>query len=403
MNKLVFKIKIGIWLLCSSLFFISCYSEKSSDNTSKKMGVKKISDMVIYKDSMFYSTFPSVIKRPDGEIIVAFRRAPNRKIFGENYTHVDPNSYLVKVSSKDGKNWTKEPELIYAHPFGGSQDPCMLQLHDGTILCASYWWLFLRPDLTEKELPYKMGTYLSQKHITSMGGYILSSDDGGKTWNGPVIPPNINPDDINAFGQPKPALNRGAMYEGKDHRIFWAVAARNPNPRLKTTTVHLLISEDKGQSWKYSCPIAAEDSVKFNETSLYETPRGDIVAFIRTGLFNDQACIARSTDGGKTFQHWKPMGFQGHPLQATRLPDNRVLLVYGYRHKPMMGIRARILNPECTDYETAEEIIIRDEGEDPDLGYPWSVVLDDSHVLVVYYFNIKNRTRYIAGSVLELD
>ncbi len=39
-----------------------------------------------------------------------------------------------------------EPELLYAHPFGGSQDPCLLKLKDGTLLCASYLWTFIRPD-----------------------------------------------------------------------------------------------------------------------------------------------------------------------------------------------------------------------------------------------------------------
>jgi hypothetical protein len=96
------------------------------------------------------------------------------------------------------------------------------------------------------------------------------------------------------------------------------------------------------------------------------------------------------------------MGFKGHPLQATRLPDQRVLLVYGYRHKPY-GIRARILNAECTDYATAPEIVLRTDGGTTDIGYPWSVVLDDRRVLVVYYFNLANGPRHIAGTVLEID
>ena len=109
------------------------------------LGVRKIKDIVIYKDSLFFSTFPSVITRADGEVLVAFRRAPDRKIFGEPKTdHVDPNSYLVMVRSGDnGETWTQNPELIYSHPFGGSQDPCLLQLKDETLLCASYGWAFI--------------------------------------------------------------------------------------------------------------------------------------------------------------------------------------------------------------------------------------------------------------------
>ena len=110
--------------------------------------------------------------------------------------------------------------------------------------------------------------------------------------------------------------------------------------------------------------------------------------------------IVRSTDGGKSFGPWKSMGFKGHPLQALRLPDDRVLLVYGYRHQPF-GIRARILNSECTDFETAEEIILREDGGSTDIGYPWAVVLNEKEALVTYYFNKENLTRHIAGTVIQ--
>ncbi len=46
-------------------------------------GVVKVKDVVIYKDERFHSAFPSVIRLPAGELCVAFRRAPDRKIFGE--------------------------------------------------------------------------------------------------------------------------------------------------------------------------------------------------------------------------------------------------------------------------------------------------------------------------------
>jgi hypothetical protein len=148
--------------------------------------------------------------------------------------------------------------------------------------------------------------------------------------------------------------------------------------------------------------VAADERVSFNETSLYETPRGDLVAFLRTAELNDEACLARSTDGGKTFQPWQGMGFQGHPLHALRLPDDRVLLTYGYRHAPL-GIRARVLNAECTDFATAPEIVLRDDGGTFDLGYPWAVLLDDRRVLVTYYFNVGQGIQHIAGTILALD
>jgi len=372
-------------------------NEKLQSYRDSIPGVRIVKNIIIYKNSTFFSTFPSVIKRPDGELLVAFRRAPDRKIFGENHTsHVDPNSYLVSVKSNDnGETWTKEPELIYAHPFGGSQDPCLLQLRDGTLLSTSYGWAFVRPD----GLPNLKYPYFEAGGAIFLGGYLVRSKDGGKSWEDVIYPLHIKPEkNYSALGIPIPAYNRGALYEAKDGRILWIVAA---NDGAKKTSNHLIVSKDKGISWEYVAPVAVDDKISFNEASVIETPKGDIVGFLRTAKFEDQAVISRSTDGGKTFK-WESMGFQGHPLNALILPDNRVLLTYGYRHKPF-GIRARILNPECTDFATAPEIVLRDDGDNGDLGYTWPVQLDDNRVLVIYYFNKKNGTRYIAGTVIEIN
>src|SRR5439155_23782687 len=148
--------------------------------------VRKIQDIVIYKDDRFYSAFPSIVRRPDGELLVAFRRAPERRALGEPGTsHTDPNSYLVLVRSRDdGKTWSQTPELIHAHPFGGSQDPCMVQLRDHSILCTSYGWAWL-PGEAGANLKglYRHGDF------AFLGGFLLRSTDGGHTWQGPITPP----------------------------------------------------------------------------------------------------------------------------------------------------------------------------------------------------------------------
>ncbi len=346
--------------------------------------VRKERDVVIYRDEKFYSTFPSIIRRPDGELVAAFRRAPDRRIFGgKGVSHTDPNSYLVLVRSRDaGNTWTREPELISAHPFGGSQDPCMLALRDRSIICASYAWLW-RPE----------------SKYDFLGGYLIRSEDGGRSWQSPIIPPPVpNRTARDPFGKPLPAYNRGAMCEGRDGRLYWAVAY--PGESGQKSGIHLMISADGGRNWRYSCPIAVDDKVEFNETSLCETVKGVLVAFVRTANFDDHTVVVRSSDGGKTFGKWEDAGFQGHPHHALRLPDGRVWLVYGYRHQPF-GIRGRMLDPECTAFD-GREILLRDDGGTSDLGYPWSVLISRDRLLSVYYFNTADGVRHIAGTFLAI-
>jgi hypothetical protein len=363
--------------------------------------LRKVRDVLIYEDARYYATFPSVVRRPGGELLVAFRRAPARTAFGEpRESHTDPNSYLVQLRSTDGgESWGKEPALLYAHAFGGSQDPCLLQLRDGALLCASYGWAFVKPEIVPK---LKAPVFELTPGVVFLGGYLLRSDDGGRQWQGPFYPPPVAAEIYHDLhGRALPAYNRGAMIEGRDGRIHWVVAA-NDTAKPRKTSNYLLTSTDRGATWRYAAPVAIDAKVSFNEASVYETPRGDLVAFLRTAGFDDHACLARSTDGGKSFQPWQDLGWQGHPLQATRLPDGRVLVVYGYRHKPY-GVRARVLDAECTNAASAPEFVIRDDGGTTDLGYPWAVPLDGRRVLVVYYFNRAGGPRHIAGSILEVD
>jgi sialidase-1 len=378
-----------------------CLRTIAAETRAKAAGasIRKLQDVVIYEDAKFYAAFPSMVRRSNGDLLVAFRRAPERRQLGERgTTHTDPNSYLVLVrSTDDGKTWTRQPELIHAHSFGGSQDPCMVQLRDGTILCTSYAWARLQPDAIAK-LKQPVARH---GDFVFLGGYLMRSEDGARTWQGPIVPsPCQGEVNLDIFGNTVPAYNRGALCEGKDKRLYWVVPASNAQAP-KRTGVHLLISSDKGNTWQYSCPVAQDAKIQFNETSLYETPKGDLVAFVRTEGFNDHTVIARSKDHGQSFA-WQDAGFQGHPHHALRLPDNRVLLVYGYRHAPF-GVRARVLDSECTNTAAAEEIVLRDDGGNGDLGYPWASMISRDRALVVYYFNKSDGTRHIAGTFLEIE
>jgi sialidase-1 len=382
----------------ASLLVVAFNLQNTSAQGKPSPALRKVEDIVIYSDDKFYSAFPSIVRRPDGELVVAFRRAPERRQFGEKTcSHTDPNSQLVLVRSRDGgRTWSQEPELIFANPFGGSQDPCLVQLRDRTIVCTTYSWALLPTDFAAT-----LTNTVCYGNYAFLGGYVLRSHDGGHSWQKPFRPPHISADaTLDTFGKPAAAYNRGAMCEGRDGRLYWVVAAHADLSARRTET-HLLISPDKGETWQYACPVATDPQVSFNEVSLHETPKGDLVAFLRTADFDDRTVVARSTDRGRSFQPWQDAGFQGHPHYPLRLPDKRVLLVYGYRHAPF-GIRARVLDAECMNFATAEEIVLRDDGGNGDLGYPWATMLSKQRALVVYYFNVGDGTRHIAGTVLKM-
>lgn len=365
------------------------------------VGVEKIGDVVIYADARFHNAFPSLVRRPDGELLVAFRRAPDRRQLGDlKYSHTDPNSYLMLVRSRDGgQTWSKTPELLHAHPFGGSQDPCMVQLSDHSIVCSSYGWAWMPPTALPK-LPQPNAVVGG--NFVFLGGYLLKSNDGGRSWGQPIFPPPTPGDPrVDIFGQPLGAYNRGAMCEGSDGRLYWVVAMNPANAGARSEN-HLMISADKGLTWNYSCPVAQDAKVTFNEASIYETPQDVLVAFLRTAGLDDHLVVARSRDRGKTFEKWEDAGFQGHPAHATRLPDGRVLLVYGYRHKPY-GVRARVLDAECTNPAAAPEIVLRDDGGGVDLGYPWVAMVGKDRAMVVYYFNRSDGPRTIEGTLLQIN
>ncbi|MGI8906984.1 MAG: sialidase family protein [Candidatus Sumerlaeaceae bacterium] len=371
-----------------------------ADTTTESHELVKLRDVVVYEDPRFHCAFPSVIQKPDGELICAFRRAPSRRfLWGAPHdSHTDSNSYLVGVRSRDGgETWTSEPQLIYAHAFGGSQDPCLQPLANGDILCASYGWAYI------PKLPPSMeGTTFMTSSFGFLGGYLVRSKDGGDTWTGPEYPPTL-PDSAtsSAIGGPLPAYNRGALLQRADGSLLWAVA-RSDASKSESTSVHMIRSVDNGKSWNYVSPVVRDAAVPYNETSLIETSAGDIVALVRSERKGGHGAMVRSRDGGQSWLPAEELSFAGHPFHATRLKDEKVFVVYGYRGESP-GVRARLVAPDMSDINTAYEHVLRSDGGNPDLGYPWSLELNDGRILVVSYMNVANGPRHIVATLLKRE
>ncbi len=114
-------------------------------------------------------------------------------------------------------------------------------------------------------------------------------------------------------------------------------------------------------------------------------PNGDILVGIRmmNKVENIQTIyLCRSKDGGKTFSEPEPTGIEGLPPHLFVDSKGRVILSYGRRADPM-GIRAKISYDN--GYTFGEEIILRDDGVDWDLGYPSTTENAEGQLVTVYY------------------
>jgi len=296
------------------------------------------------------------------------------------------------------------PRMITHNSDGADQDGNTFVTSRGVVLVASFSWHPIPPEIYEKMEGKVHGFHMSFGSCFFLAGtFFISSPDGGRSWSERTYLPEV-PDSEPVIEGRIPLRGgalRGRPVELEDGRIL-AATYSSPRDGWKSWA-YLYSSDDGGRSWRYERVIARDDGgkVDMHEPGLFLTRSGRIVCFIRTTNIGDRLVTAESVDGGKTWSGWRTREVVGHPYDAVRLRDDRVFLIYGYRHEPY-GIRARVLDPECSDVDSAEEIVIRDDGLSGDIGYPSATLLPDGRVLATYYFYGEDGVRYIAGSVLEI-
>ncbi|MDF2662209.1 MAG: hypothetical protein K0Q94_5000 [Paenibacillus sp.] len=318
-----------------------------------------IAHMEIYKDE-HYNTFPTVVPLHDGTFRLGFRQAPDRRdAYDGAVTHVDASSKAVSIGSADGIVWDSKPTVIWDDFFHGVQDPCLNVLQDGSLFVTYFTWKVY--EQTDAPAELKAGSWhrVMDRWIGRMAGcYSIRSVDGGMTWDTPAL---VDLGDV---------VIRGNSVEVEDGSILAPFYEQDGD----TFNVVVGRTENRGGTWERAAVIPGyEGQYHFHE------PNG------------------RTWSAVKMWPIYSPS-----PFNALRLADGRVLLNYGYRNKPF-GIRAHVLDAECTDLGSATESVIRDDGLGSDIGYTSAVLLADGRVLITYYYYLDDGTRYIAGSLCQVE
>ena len=108
-----------------------------------------------------------------------------------------------------------------------------------------------------------------------------------------------------------------------------------------------------------------------------------------------------TNDDGQTwdFLSWVAPtgGNNGNPPGMVRLRDGRLCVTYGFRGVPY-GIRAKISSDEGQTW--SEEIILRDDGREWDLGYPRTVQRMDGNLMTIYYFTTDEHPEQFIGDTI---
>jgi hypothetical protein len=334
---------------------------------------------VICKQPGRYIGWPTIARRADGELLVAFS--------GDREAHVCPFGKTQLVRSGDGGKTWSEPVTINNTPLD-DRDAGVLVTRKGTILVT--WFTSLAFEEYSSLRKRREGPW--RGHIAKIadddrkkwhGNWLRRSTDAGKTWGDTIDTIVTAPHGCVELADGR-LLYLGINYQGRPGR-----AERRLEGPLAKERLLAVESRDDGQSWTAIGYVPIPKGVGhggFHEPHVVETAEGKLVGMIRHhGQPGDQVLWqTESADGGRTWTETRPTKIWGLPPYLIRLRDGRLLVTYGHRRRKF-GQRACISHDGGKTWGYENEILIRDDAPNGDLGYPASIQMDDETILTIYY------------------
>ncbi len=318
-----------------------------------------------------YMGWPSCAIAPDGTIAVGAS--------GLRKYHIDPwGKTVVWFGNEQGE--FGEPQVIHNSPLD-DRDVGLVALPGGKMLAT---WFTLDPrifaDRLEEqyagpawdEMAASMAEITDETARAHFGSWVQRSDDGGKTWNAKVRCPVSTPHGPIVLRSGR-ILYMGKQFPLEMDRPFGEIACA--------------VSDDNGDTWQEIGVVPLPEGVSIDqvhEPHVMECTNGDLRCYIRYHYPDGSLGVwqTMSKDGGRTWTVAEDMDFHGSPPHILRHSSGAWAMTYGWRH-PGYGQRARISRDEGATW--GEELILRDDGPDGDLGYPCSVELKDGSIFTVYY------------------
>lgn len=355
-----------------------------------QMVLEDVQHVRVYSESGRFGGWPANhgIWIWDNEILVGYSRAWY-KDQGDRH-HVDrekPEEHWLARSLDGGETWTQEHpteqgdlipegESLHGIETPGLAIPPATDCPGGID--------FLRPGFAMTVRMNNVGSGLSRFYY---------SYDRGKNWEGPFKLPN--------FDMPGTAARTDYIVEDQDSCMIFSTAAKSNG---KEGRVFCMRTDDGGKSFQFVSYLGPEmgegdfgimpASVRLSDNELICTTRIHEDGRRYIGLF-------RSVDNGKTWtQEANPVEDtgKGNPPAMIQLRDGRICLAYGYRAKPF-SMCAKLSDDGGKTW--GPELVLRNDGNTTDMGYPRMVQRPDGKVVTIYYFadGVEGPERYIAATI----
>jgi len=323
-----------------------------------------------------YHGWPTVARRADGELVLAFS--------GGREAHVCPFGRVELMRSHDdGRTWCW-PQVLSDGPID-DRDAGIVETPRGTLLVTTFTSLAY-VDVLERARRIPAGEPGAWEAATlreweavharlgdaqrqdELGTWMLRSTDGGVTWSARYRVPANSP--------------HGPVSLADGRMLFMGVALWEPGRRVGAWA-----STDDGLSWE---PLGAlpvrpgDESRQYHELHAVQAGDGRIVCHVRNhnAANTGETLQSESTDGGATWSTPRPIGVWGLPSHLMRLRDGRLLMSYGHR-RPPFGNQARLSADDGRSWGPA--ITLSGDGANGDLGYPSTVECGDGTLVTVWY------------------
>jgi Neuraminidase (sialidase) len=337
----------------------------------------------VIREAGTYAAFPVLDQLPDGRLAVGALVNTYRDHYGFGV-------WRVLISRDQGETWqpTDDPRVPLTWPGSSPReryDRLARILPTGAYVAAGAvgprdWPAERRTDAERADLAVYAHPSGDPTRIAAASSTIFAqrSDDGGLTWSRQDWRvPGLR--DLVSFP-------RGAVLT--DGTLLLPAYATTTS---RANQLFVLHSNDAGRSWR----LAPLPGGVGDEFAVVEASPGGVLAHIRHGRMQP-LLESWSDDGGRTWSWPMETPIWGFPPHLLRLRNGHLLCTYGHRREPL-GIQAVFSEDGGRSWDLTSRVILRDEGESQDLGYPQSTELADGSIFTAYYLTRGGLT-YVAAT-----